>query len=250
MKKTLSILFAGASEYVQMASQKGINVTHTVSYHTSAVAFGSMLEGLGHRFTHIPSHRIHPDFPNSAKQLAVFDIVLIGNVGADTFLLDPNMTATGNRVPNLLAEIARYTEIGGGFGMVGGYLSFQGFEGKGNYRNTILADVLPVHMPAGDDRWEAPEGASVTCRAENHPALAGMPAEWPYILGYHKVTAKDGATALVFCNNDPLITVGQWGAGRTLSYATDVSMHWAPVAFTNWEHYAAHWDGLLGWLAG
>ncbi len=42
--------------------------------------------------------------------------------------------------------------------MIGGYLSFMGIEAKANYKNTVLADVLPVTMLDGDDRVEKPEG--------------------------------------------------------------------------------------------
>ncbi len=38
--------------------------------------------------------------------------------------------------------------------MIGGYLSFMGIEAKANYKNTVLADVLPVTMLDGDDRVE------------------------------------------------------------------------------------------------
>ncbi len=41
--------------------------------------------------------------------------------------------------------------------MIGGYLSFMGIEAKANYKNTVLADVLPVTMLDGDDRVEKPE---------------------------------------------------------------------------------------------
>ncbi|HCS4738277.1 TPA: hypothetical protein ORP78_004042, partial [Escherichia coli] len=37
-------------------------------------------------------------------------------------------------------------------------LSFMGIEAKANYKNTVLADVLPVTMLDGDDRVEKPEG--------------------------------------------------------------------------------------------
>ncbi|VEA30618.1 Uncharacterized membrane protein [Salmonella enterica subsp. enterica] len=29
--------------------------------------------------------------------------------------------------------------------MIGGYLSFMGIEAKANYKNTVLAEVLPVY---------------------------------------------------------------------------------------------------------
>ncbi|WP_262199294.1 glutamine amidotransferase, partial [Escherichia coli] len=60
--------------------------------------------------------------------------------------------------PNALESIKEYVKNGGGLLMIGGYLSFMGIEAKANYKNTVLAEVLPVIMLDGDDRVEKPEG--------------------------------------------------------------------------------------------
>ena len=61
-------------------------------------------------------------------------------------------------IPNSLELIREYVAKGGGFMMIGCYLSFIGIEGKANYKNSVLADVLPVVMMDGDDRVEKPQG--------------------------------------------------------------------------------------------
>ena len=60
--------------------------------------------------------------------------------------------------PNRLVALRNWVANGGALAMIGGYLSFQGIEGKANYRMTPLADVLPVELEPGDDRQETPEG--------------------------------------------------------------------------------------------
>ena len=77
--------------------------------------------------------------------------------------------------------------------MVGGYLSFQGIEGKANYANTALAGVLPVVLEAGDDREETPEGVCPRVLDMTHPLVAGLPAAWPALLGYQRARPKPGA---------------------------------------------------------
>lgn len=42
--------------------------------------------------------------------------------------------------------------------MIGGYLSFQGIDGKARYKDTPIEEVLPVKMKSIDDRIEVPEG--------------------------------------------------------------------------------------------
>jgi uncharacterized membrane protein len=40
-------------------------------------------------------------------------------------------------------------------------------------------------------RWaEAPQGVVPTAERPDHPVLAGLPATWPGLLGYNRVTPK------------------------------------------------------------
>ena len=55
------------------------------------------------------------------------------------------VSAPGGSGKSLL--LADWVRAGGRLLMVGGYLSFTGIEAKANYRNTPLADVLPVYLP-------------------------------------------------------------------------------------------------------
>jgi uncharacterized membrane protein len=132
--------------------------------------------------------------------------------------------------------------------MAGGYLSFQGIEGKANYRATPLADVLPVLMEAGDDRVESPDDGVPRVVAD-HPVVAGLEEKWPAILGYQRVAAKPDATVLATVNGDPLLVAGEAGAGRALAITTDIGPHWAPLEFVQWAGFARLWDNAVRWLA-
>jgi uncharacterized membrane protein len=133
--------------------------------------------------------------------------------------------------------------------MVGGYLSFSGFQARAAFRQTALADVLPVTMLPEDDRVEQPAGILPTVDDPGHPALGGAGADWPLLLGYNRVVARDGATVPVRVGEDPLVALASFGSGRAGAFTSDCSPHWAPPEFCeDWPGYAALFDGLVRWL--
>ena len=128
--------------------------------------------------------------------------------------------------PNRLVVLRDWVAGGGGLAMIGGYLSFQGIEGKANYRSTALAEVLPVELEPGDDRQEAPDGAVGRVAAAEHPI-----------------------TVLATIGEWPLLVVGRFGEGRVLAFASDIGPHWAPRSFTEWPGYTRLWSQAITWLA-
>ena len=76
--------------------------------------------------------------------------------------------------------------------MVGGYLTFSGVDAKGKWHDTAVQEVLPVEVLTVDDRMEHCEGVKPVTVGE-HEALKGIPTDWPEVLGYNKVIAKQEA---------------------------------------------------------
>ena len=249
MSKSMSVLFVGESCFATTTEFKGVDQFSETNYHESAQIMRNLFEGLGHRFTHIPCHLVARDFPRDLETLKQYDVVLFSDVGTNTFLLLPEMTRTGKRVTNLLALVKQYVAEGGGFGMIGGYMTFQGFEAKGKWKDSYIEDILPVNLLTYDDRVEVPEGADLVPNQVEHPILKGMPETWPYVLGYYRLIPKENAEVLVSFGKDPIIAVGEYGKGRTLAYATDCTPHWAPAAMHQWEYYPKLWNNILHWLA-
>ncbi len=245
----LNILFVGESCFAQTFEFKGYNNFSGVHYHEGAHRMVAALEPFGHRITHIPCHLVARDFPRTAEPLAEYDVILFSDVGADTFLLLPDMVRTGTRVPNLLKLVREYVRNGGGFGMIGGYMTFQGINAAARYHATPIEEILPVSIQPYDDRVEVPDGAELSCDPSSHPALNGLPAQWPYLLGYNRLTAKLGAEVLVSYENDPILTLGTYGEGRTFAFAGDCGPHWSPAPFHTWAHYPSLWNNLCLWLA-
>lgn len=241
------VLIAGESWTTTSIHVKGFDSFTTVAYEEGVDALRDALLGAGHDVTFMPNHVAADSFPHAAEELAAWNVVLLSDIGSNTLLIPPATFARFEARPNRLAALRDWVRGGGGLGMIGGYLSFTGIEAKANYRATPLADVLPVAMEAADDRVETPEDPAPRL-VGSHPVVEGLPNEWPALLGYQRVGARGDVLATV--NGDPLLVVGDAGAGRTLAYTSDIGPHWAPPAFLEWEGYGRLWDQAVRWLAG
>ncbi len=227
---------------------KGFSSYITSGYEESAAPLIDALESHV-ELTYLRNHEAVKGFPDTPEQLAAYDVILFSDVGADTLLLHPETMQSHIR-PNRLRSVEQYVQRGGGFGMIGGWMSFAGFDGHARYHRTAIEETLPVRIAPYDDRAEVPEGALTTVLRQDHPILQGVDGEWPALLGYNRVEAKPGAEVLATIDGDPLIVVGTHGAGRSLAFASDCTPHWGPPAFVQWEHYARFWRQLVTWLAG
>jgi hypothetical protein len=105
----------------------------------------------------------------------------------------------------------------GGFIMVGGYLSFAGFNGMANYHDTVIESVLPITVSPYDYRVEVVAGFRFEIVDPAHPAVAGL--DWDgaafTLCGYNQVTLKPDAHLVARYRDDPMIATGTYGQGRT-----------------------------------
>lgn len=242
------VLFVGESWASIGFHLKGFGIYTSGEYDEGGTPLIEALEGQGFAVTYIRNHEVATRFPRNRAELARFDVVVLSDVGADTFLLRPETLKQSKILGNPLLDIAGHVADGAGFLMVGGYLSFSGFGGNACYQNTVIADLLPVEMLRGDDRIERPEGVAPE-RAKDHPVLAGIDGAWPPFLGYQRLVAKPGGEVLLTSGNDPFLVLGRHGQGRVAAFASDCSPHWGTPEFVGWQHYATFWSQLAGWLA-
>ncbi|WP_344819864.1 glutamine amidotransferase [Microbacterium soli] len=242
------VLLAGETWVTYGVHQKGLSTYTTGGYGQGHKEFVAALEGAGWSVTHVPNHLATEEFPFTAEELSDYDVVILSDIGADTLLLHPATFERGERTPNRLAEISDWVSEGGGLLMVGGYLSFSGFGGNAGYHGTPIEQCLPVTMLGYDDRVERPDGVVPQVVKPMHPAIADLPGEWPWLLGYNRFEADRGEV-LISVDSDPLLVVDAWGQGRAAAFASDCSPHWGSPAFMQWEGYATFWDRLLRWLA-
>ena len=243
------VLIAGESWTVHSIHQKGFDSFTTTEYAEGVRWLKAALEANGWDVTYQPSHVAAREFPHTAEELAQYDCVMLSDIGANTLLLHPDTFVRSRTLPNRLAAIRDYVTSGGGFVMIGGYLTFQGIDAKAQYAGSAVEDVLPIIMHRHDDRVEAPQGVSPIVTAP-HPVVSGLDGQWPDLLGYNQIMPKTEATVVVGVGDDPLIVTGSFGKGRAVAFASDCGPHWAPPAFVEWSGYNRLWGQIADWAAG
>ena len=245
------VLIAGESWTVHSIHQKGFDSFTTTTYAEGVKWLREALEGAGWDVTFMPSHVAARDFPATAAALGDFACIMLSDIGANSLLLHPETFEKSKVLPNRLHAIRDYVEGGGGLVMIGGYMTFQGIEGKAKYAGTAVEEALPVTLMHHDDRMEMPQGATPHVAADaGHPILEGVPESWPALLGYNHVAAKPDAEVLARVGGDPLLVVGSFGKGRSVAFTSDCGPHWAPPPFVEWAGYARLWHGIVEWAAG
>ncbi|WP_108658709.1 glutamine amidotransferase [Acuticoccus kandeliae] len=243
------VLLAGESWMTHSIHVKGFDSFTTSAYHEGGTEMIAAMRAAGLDVTYQPAHIAADHFPLSAEALAAYDVVILSDIGANTLLMPDRTFARSEPTPNRLRLIADFVKGGGGLLMVGGYLTFQGIEGKAAYAGTPVDDVLPVALMTRDDRSERPEGVVPAIVNGAHPVMAGL-TEWPTFLGYNRSMLREDATLLAEVDGDPFIAVRTVGSGRSAIFASDCGPHWGPPAFLAWPGYGPLWANLCNWLAG
>jgi len=248
------LLLVGESWVSSASHFKGFDQFGSVTFHTGADRFVAGMGKAGIEVTYMKAHEAAEGFPFSQDGLAAYDVLMLSDIGANTLLLPPDVWLRGQRVPNRLKLIESWVSGGGGLIMIGGYMTFQGIDGRGRWHRTPVERALPVDCLPHDDRVEMHEGATPETVAPDHPVLDGVPADWPYLLGVNELTPKPGAEVILRLPQDqgglPLLVTGSHGKGRTLAWASDMSEHWLPTPFLDWPGYDRLFANMVRWAAG
>jgi uncharacterized membrane protein len=247
------VLLLGESWVSSATHYKGFDQFGSVTFHTGADAFVAVLKDSPFEVTWLTAHQVVTDLPFTADELDAYDAIILSDIGANSILLHPDVWLHGKPVPNRVKLLREWTRRGGGLVMMGGYLTFQGIDGRGRWARTPVEEALPVTCLPYDDRVEVPEGfrAEIVGPAD-HPILKGLDGEWPLLLGANEVKLKDGAELLAKLPEEegghPLLVAGTFGEGRTVAWTSDVGPHWLPQPFVDWPGYATLWKNTLGWV--
>lgn len=244
----MKVLFIGESWVIHMIHSKGFDSFTSTKYEEGATYLLDCLRKEGVELTYMPAHEVQVRFPQTQAELDQYDAVVISDIGANSFLLQNPTFYEMKMLANPLDMIKTFVAGGGGLLMIGGYLSFMGIEGKANYKNSPLAEVLPVTMMDGDDRAELPQGFSPEVTA-SHPIVDGL-GEWPRFLGYNRIKAKPDAAEIMKHGEDSFLVTGTYGKGRTAAFASDCAPHWGSKEFVDWNQYSTFWGRLVHSLKG
>lgn len=243
-----SVLVVGESWFVHSVHQKGFDSFFTSAYQEGGGAFLDALRDHGHDVTYVPSHEIDSRLPTDVEGYSPYDVVVISDVGANSFQLAERTFTSSIPSPDKTELIRAHVERGAAVLMVGGYLTFSGINAKARWGRTPLQAALPVHVLDRDDRVELPAGVAPSVVA-THEIVDGLDTTWPVLLGLNEVDAKDDAQILATCAGHPLLVVAKYGKGRTAAFTSDIAPHWAPPEFLAWDGYGRLFDRLITWLA-
>jgi len=204
---------------------------------------------------HMTNWRALEEFPETPEKIAAkYDVVVLSDIEQEVLVLYPwDRFQDAPMGPNRLISIREYVRNGGGLAMIGGWESFTGRRGIGNWANTPVEEALPVNcLDTNDDRHECPQGVHIETLVPDHPILKGIRWETcPVFTGYNRIIAKPDAQILAKVKEfeDPFLVVRKFGEGRTMAFASDISPHWG-AGFQRWENYGKFFVQAVRWLSG
>jgi uncharacterized membrane protein len=248
------VLLVGESWISAATHYKGFDQFSSVTFHRGAEPLVAALCDSPFDLEYMPGHEAPEQFPAAIEVLCAYDAVLISDIGANSILLHPDVWMRSKTFPNRLKLLRDWVAQGGSLAMIGGYLSFQGMDGKARWRGTAVEEVLPVDCLAYDDRIEIPEGTSPLITQPDHPIVAGIAGPWPLLLGVNEVKPKSGRRVSVIATlpadqgGHPLLVAGAYGKGRTVAWTSDIGPHWLSPEFCSWPGYSQLWRQMLAWM--
>jgi Uncharacterized membrane protein len=186
------------------------------------------------------------DFPRSTEELGAYDALIISDLSRGT--LEPHFHPDSIPGPNLLKNIREFVQSGGGLVYCGGWMTYQGYQGVGNWHGTPVADTLPLEIrPIYDDRVERPEGAVASMVEPDHPVLEAVGDGFPELYGYNETAGvRKDATLLARVDGSPLLATREYGDGRVVAYTSDPGIKWG-LELVEWNEYAQFWSDTLDW---
>ncbi len=188
-------------------------------------------------------------FPSTAEELFAFQGLIIGDVEAAYF------TPTQQELIRQFAD-----RRGGGVLFLGGRETL----GDGGYANSVLAEMLPVAIPARKDTFHRDDARfeltaagrdSLICRLVERPDQNAQRWEkMPAIADYQEVgEPKPGAVVLASSvvpgkGKYPLLVTEHYGLGRTILFATGGSWRWQMLQDHTDMTHETFWRQLARWL--
>lgn len=247
------VLLAGETFHVTSFAAKGYAVGASARYSNGAERYIQALSAHGIEVVQIGGDRCDGEFPTTMEALSAYSAVVLSDVDALSLLYTPQ-TRAGRRSVNRLELLRQWVENGGALMMAGGYCSFQGIDGLAMFRGTAVEECLPVKCFPGPDGVEAPEGLDPVIDETGHSILAGLPLPIPYVLGMNRVATRNekDTKTLIHCSDRagkmPLLSVRDYGAGRSLAWMTDIGPHWLSQDFMQWSGYDLLMVNMIRWL--
>ena len=112
---TIKVLLVGESWVTSATHYKGFDQFGSVTFHLGAEPLVAALKGSQFDLTYMPAHEAVESFPFEMQGLDAYDIIILSDIGANSFLLPPAVWLRSQTVPNRLRLIKAWVERGAGF---------------------------------------------------------------------------------------------------------------------------------------
>lgn len=248
------ILLAGESWVSAATHFKGHDQFSSVTFHRGAEPLVNALKDSPFELDYMAGHDVPEKFPATLDALNAYDVLLLSDIGSNSVLLHPDVWLRSQTFPNRVKLLRDWVSQGGGLAMIGGYLSYQGIDGRARWHNTAVEEALPVNCMPYDDRIEIPEGATAVINQPDHPIVKGIAGAWPPVLGINQVLLKDDRKVNLIASlpadqgGHPLLAAWEFGKGRTVAWTSDIGPHWLSPEFCAWQGYRQLWIQMFAWI--
>lgn len=253
--KMKKVLLVGETWISRATHIKGFDEFSSTTFHNGAIDFLAAVRKGGILIDQLPAHEVPSMFPRTEEELQAYSVIILSDIGSNSLLLSNATWLESASGPNAIDALNSWVRSGGALMMVGGYLSFQGFQAVANFANTSIGEVLPVEIQLADDRVESPQGYPVEF-GQNHKITGSMRdlasadgALTPMLLGYNRTKPAPDSQVLLSINSDPLVAIREVGLGRSAVWTSDIGPHWCPKNFIQWSGYELVMVNLLKWLS-
>ena len=156
--KQKKVLLVGETWISRATHIKGFDEFSSTTFHNGAVDFLAAVRNRGISIDQLPAHEVPSSFPRTEAELQAYSVIILSDIGSNSLLLSNATWLESAQGPNAIDALNSWVKSGGALLMVGGYLSFQGFQAVANFANTSIGEVLPVEIQMVDDRVESPQG--------------------------------------------------------------------------------------------
>lgn len=177
------VLLVGESWTTSETHYKGFDQFGSVHFHTGATPLLNAMKDSAFDIDYMTAHDAAEGFPFEMEGLAAYDIIILSDIGANTFLLPPDVWLRSKCVPNRLRLLKDWVAQGGNLIMMGGYFSFQGIDGKAAgaaRRSRTRCRSRVIHGTTG---WKSPKVPPPRCCLAITPPWLASPATGQRSLG-------------------------------------------------------------------
>ena len=107
-----NVLLVGESWATSATHTKGFDQFGSVTFHLGAEPLVTALKGSDFDLTYMPAHEAATAFPFDLDGLQRYDAIILSDIGANTFLLSPDVWLHGKPTPTRLKLIREWTRVG------------------------------------------------------------------------------------------------------------------------------------------